>query len=72
MRIVIARQSNTRSVFVIYNDQDQLVGRLNKPRFVTGDEAYSLAVQFADKHPKLFPGRQEKQSRFDETFIQGK
>jgi len=62
--VVIAHQSTTLTVSYVYNDQEQLVGKLDMPRLVTGDEAMRMAEQFADQYPDLFPGREEKKKNF--------
>lgn len=72
MRLQCVHQSPSRSVFVIYNEAEKLVGRLTKKKFMTCDDVMPLAEKFADSHPELFPGRAERHKNFDEMIKRGK
>lgn len=65
MRVKAVHQSDTKSVFVVYNDYGVPVGRMTEPRRVDHEEADRMAREFRDRHPELFPGEKERRDRFD-------
>ena len=68
MRVQLVKQTEQQSIYIVYNNDDKPVGRLDKPRFITGDEAMGLAFRFQEQHPGLFPGYREACENFDKVF----